>query len=275
MIIDVSDWTVIRPEEGGKDARKSWLTQDPEADREDWWLWKPLKPTDKNATRTNDVAEVVAHRLAAAMGLPAARCEYAVLDGERGAISRNMAPHTHEMASGAAWGAPAGEGYTVEHILEVLENLTGAPPHHAGMTAAEVFAGYLVLDAWIGNTDRHEENWAVIEAPEVPAYLAPTFDHGSALGSGLVDAKRAACDRTAWCKRGRSRPFNNRPLVDVAADAVERTGASWWIDRVAAVPDSTWSGILDEHGALSVVARSFVSEVLTINQERVSNACRP
>lgn len=187
-MIDVSKWTVIRPEEGGKDARKSWVTESPEAPREDWWLWKPLKPTDKNDTRTNDVAEVVAHRLAAAIGLPAARCEYAVLNGERGVISRNMVPSTHEMASGAAWGVPAGQGYTVERILGVLDGLTGPPPHHTDMTAADVF--------------------------------------------------------------------------------------TWWGERVTAVSESTWTGILDDHGALSEVSLSFVSEVLRINQARVSSACR-
>ena len=29
-------------------------------------------------------------------------------------------------------------------------------------SGVEVFAGYLLLDALIGNTDRHHENWAVM-----------------------------------------------------------------------------------------------------------------
>ena len=58
-----------------------------------------------------------------------------------------------------------------------------------GLSAWEVFVGYLVLDALIGNTDRHEENWAVIVS-ESGRYLAPTFDHASSLGFLLSDPQR-------------------------------------------------------------------------------------
>lgn len=274
MVVDVSAWEVIDTERGGRDERKVWLSKVADADREEWWLWKPIKPTDRDALRINDVAEVVAHRLAEAIGLPAAPCEYARRGDERGAISRNIAPHTHDMAPGSTL-VPPGDGYTVARILEALDGRTGPPPAHTDLTAAEVFAGYLVLDAWIGNTDRHEENWAVIERPDGSAYLAPAYDHGSALGSGLTDAKRERREPRAFCDGGRSSHFGGRSLVDMAREAVDLTGARWWADRVAEVPASTWSGILDEREALSGVSRSFVSDVLTINQERVSEACRP
>lgn len=273
MVVDVSSWEAIRGEPGGRDERKVWLSEVADADREEWWLWKPLKRTDRDAWRINDAAEVVTHRLAEAIGLPAAPCEYARRGEERGAISRNIAPATHEMAPGSTL-VPRGDTYTLERILGALEGMAGPPPHHADLTAAEVFAGYLVLDAWIGNTDRHEENWAVIEPPDGPTYLAPAYDHGSALGSGLTDATRERRDRTAWCARGKSTPFK-RPLIDLAREAVNLTGALWWAESVASVPASMWTGILDEHGALSEVSHSFVSDILTINQERVSEACRP
>lgn len=32
--------------------------------------------------------------------------------------------------------------------------------------ARETFVGYLLLDAWIGNSDRHHENWAFISLQE-------------------------------------------------------------------------------------------------------------
>jgi hypothetical protein len=276
-VVDVSSWSSIQPEQGGLDARKEWLSLVGDAPRDEWWLWKPLKETGSlegtRPTRINDVAEMVAHHLAEAIGLPSAPCKYAVRDGERGIISRQIAPHLYELSPGSAWGAQGGDGYTVDSILSVLEGLTGPPPCE-GMSAAEVFTGYLVLDAWIGNTDRHEENWAVIEPPDGTAYLAPTFDHGSALGSGMTNDRRERCDRHAWCARGKSRAFK-RPLIDIAREAVDLTGAAWWADRVATVHPATWTAILDEHGALSDLTRSFVSDVLTINQERVSEACRP
>jgi hypothetical protein len=60
------------------------------------------------------------------------------------------------------------------------------------------FIGYLLFDAWIGNTDRHSENWGLVvhvtggakEQNRFPASIAPTFDHASSLGVRLSDEER-------------------------------------------------------------------------------------
>lgn len=63
------------------------------------------------------------------------------------------------------------------------------------MKEVEVFAGYLVFDAWIGNTDRHHENWGLIatklDETDFVARLAPAYDHASSLGRELSDEKKA------------------------------------------------------------------------------------
>jgi hypothetical protein len=43
---------------------------------------------------------------------------------------------------------------------------------------AEIF----VFDALIGNTDRHQENWVIIEIPSVQVRFAPVFDNGTSMG---------------------------------------------------------------------------------------------
>jgi serine/threonine protein kinase HipA of HipAB toxin-antitoxin module len=53
-----------------------------------------------------------------------------------------------------------------------------------------VFVGYLLLDALIGNQDRHHENWGLIKAPGAGLSLSPTFDHASSLGRNELDAER-------------------------------------------------------------------------------------
>lgn len=47
-------------------------------------------------------------------------------------------------------------------------------------SALDVFAGYVLLDAWIANQDRHHENWGALRMGTA-LYLAPSFDHGAAL----------------------------------------------------------------------------------------------
>ena len=76
------------------------------------------------------------------------------------------------------------------------------------------FAGYIVLDALIGNTDRHHENWGLLverTKSGVRGFLAPTFDHASSLGRELRDEKREARLREGtigrYSERGRGGIF--------------------------------------------------------------------
>lgn len=58
--------------------------------------------------------------------------------------------------------------------MQVLGDVA-PPPRTSGFTAFGVFAGYLVLDALVGNTDRHPGNWALLESGHDGArYLAAT-----------------------------------------------------------------------------------------------------
>ncbi len=68
--------------------------------------------------------------------------------------------------------------------------------------APGVFVGYLLLDALIGNQDRHHQNWGLLKVPGGGLTLAPTFDHASSLGRNETDAKRS--ERLATRDQGRT-----------------------------------------------------------------------
>ena len=54
-------------------------------------------------------------------------------------------------------------------------------------------AEYLVLDALIGNTDRHHENWGILRerhGKQRRDTVAPSFDHASSLGRELRPERR-------------------------------------------------------------------------------------
>jgi hypothetical protein len=82
---------------------------------------------------------------------------------------------------------------TQEHTIEAVRAVIGAQgvglpvgwqPPQGIESPVDVFGGYLLLDAWIGNTDRHHENWALVVNPTLDQrYLAPTYDHASSLGA--------------------------------------------------------------------------------------------
>lgn len=83
-----------------------------------------------------------------------------------------------------------------------------------------MFVGYLMLDPWIGNQDRHDENWGfVISPPEDKNNLAtwkwrlaPSYDHASSLGRELQDEMRktklcgrdSSYDMAAYARKSRS-----------------------------------------------------------------------
>lgn len=88
------------------------------------------------------------------------------------------------------------------------------------------------LDALIGNTDRHQENWGVIEAGR--RRLSPTFDHASSLGFLLDDSARVerltTADRdrdvSAYAERARSKFEGGPHPCDAAALALEMCDGS-------------------------------------------------
>jgi hypothetical protein len=89
----------------------------------------------------------------------------------------------------------------------------------------------LVLDGLISNTDRHHENWAVVQGS---GQMAPSFDHGASLGFNVPPRRRGDLDRVI--RHGRARHFPGRPTpVDLALQALGLVAVSvraMWLSRV-------------------------------------------
>jgi len=206
----------------------------------------------ENRGTGEDWAEVVACHLCGLLGLPHVEYELAAeYDDQQfirpGVVCENMAGKPTVMVLGNQLLLAVDPQYpqaqrfkvrqhTVEAVSDILSNL--APPAGEWMpnipagihSALEVFAGYVMLDAWIANQDRRHENWAALWNVN-DLRLAPTFDHGAALARNLRDSERedrmASKDfnRTvaAFAQRGRSAfyasPTDTRPLggVDIQA----------------------------------------------------------
>lgn len=150
----------------------------------------------------------------------------------------------------------------VQHTLPALHNvfeslgvLAPAQTRHFVRSPFEVFAGYLLLDALIGNTDRHHENWGVVvrTAGRVrQLVLAPSYDHASSLGRELGDEKRRArlaakdprAGVPAYAARAASALYGlgegpRKPLTCI--EAFERAcqldpvGSFWWRARLGEI----------------------------------------
>ncbi len=149
--------------------------------------------------------------------------------------------------------------------------------------AFDVWAGYLMLDAWIANTDRHAHNWGVVQDPTSGAtYLGPSFDHGSALGGVMAEANRTKCvaDESVaqWCAKGKSKRFYGgepRDLVDLAVEALSLCSSAartHWVTQITAVDLAICDSVIRRIPDMSDQTRTFVQTVVTTNRKRLCDA---
>lgn len=228
---DISDWEVVIDETAGQEE-KLWLA---EPGTGVLWLYKP--PTVKNGFRQGeDWAEKVSQELAALVGVPCAEVRLASRYDKPGSISRNLVPTGWEMQAGGLLLAETDEsyqhgtcrvkgrpGHSIARIFEVLQGV-GPPPNAelpGGFGAFDVFTGYLMLDAWVANRDRHDENWSVLlplPTMDQPRRLCASYDQAGSLGYNMSAAR--CLDRltrpngvTQWAHKGSAHRFEHDPAV--------------------------------------------------------------
>lgn len=289
-IWDISRWVVVSQEARGLDP-KDWVAPPEDAGLDgqaSWWLFKPIKTASYR--RFDDASEKIASELARLIGLPAAQVELAARGTEVGIISRNVTPDGCSLESGDTllseidgYLSSAGDdrpknrvGHNLDNIQRLLENAR-APGELASDTSGfDLFAGYLVFDAWIANTDRHAINWGVLTRNvDGRRFLAPSFDHGSGLASGVQDEFMETRDASAYAERGMAHRFENGmhlPLVELALQAVARTGtgAHQWVERIGELDAEVVASVVHAVPGMSEVRRSFVRTLLDTNRRRLT-----
>lgn len=150
--------------------------------------------------------------------------------------------------------------------------------------AVEVFVGYLLLDAWIGNGDRHHENWGFVRNKMSSnsverVHLAPTYDHASSLGRDLSDEQRQKRSVQAYANKCFSAFYSSvddkRPLktFDVFYRVAHRysEAAQLWLERLESISRTNTMEIfsLIPSNRISSIAAEFAQKILEINQVRL------
>jgi hypothetical protein len=123
-------------------------------------------------------------------------------------------------------------------------------------------------------------NWAVLQSPAGAVCLAPSFDHGSALGSGIGSPRHGQTLQKGvetWCRKGFGRTFEGRSstsLITLAAEALDMASSSareHWATQFGAVEQQQCNDIVAGIPDLSAMTGTFVRELLAINLRRLSN----
>jgi len=296
-VCNVDDWIAIEEESLGS-KRKVWLEQS-EGER---WLFKYSRMNSGSLVGEH-WAEKIAAEVAAVLAVPHAQVEFASRDGLLGVISKDFTASRDRGAlvlgnellfrsdPGYARDEQKPSTHTVKRVMAYLRNPRVAKPGEAPetvsvRTAADVFVGYLMLDAIVGNTDRHHENWGILRTPRLgtPATLAPSFDHASSLGRELSDDVRIArlsgkvSNRTVerYCVKGRSSFYSEgespRQLsvreAFVKAREIRPGAAAYWLSQLRRVSEERLMECVQRvSGAImSSPMKEFACKLLEVNR---------
>ncbi|HHP7231832.1 MAG TPA: HipA-like protein [Xenococcaceae cyanobacterium] len=248
-----------------------------------------------------DWSEKIAAELCKLIQLPHAEYDLALFNNEKGTVSKSFLPENSSLVTGNEILAQIFLDYpedinnlsqhTLNNIFSVFKNSSVDLPLNwiplEGIeTAIDTFIGYLILDAWIGNSDRHHENWAFIDCAG-KSYLAPTYDHASSLGRNESDEKRRQRLETkdrgfsveAYANKCKSCLYANvedkKPLktLDAFFEAAKLypTAANIWLDRLARVSINDTLELFERipDNLISSTAIEFAQKILEINQHKL------
>ncbi|MEN6509642.1 MAG: HipA domain-containing protein [Smithella sp.] len=212
QFVDANDGVSISEDLGIEpmgSKKKFWLILQDSEEQQPWLFKYARENTGEHW------AEKIASELASRIHIPAARTELAEIGGKAGILVESFIPcewdarlknsvrlgeliHGNEVLAGCLdnydkhkqWGHKEHSWQNIHLCLQrSLNNID---------QAMEQFAGFLILDALIGNTDRHHENWGLISIfsssnqmdSSDKISMAPSYDHASSLGRELTDQKR-------------------------------------------------------------------------------------
>lgn len=248
-------------------------------------------------------AEKVACELCALLNLPHAHYDFAIWKGKKGSLSETIVPPDGHLVMGNELLADIHSDYpihkrykvqdhTLGRILALLSNqdyllpLNWQPPSDAIQSAVDVFLGYLMLDAWIANQDRHHENWGVIYH-DGKIHLAPTYDHAASMGQNESDDKRKELLTTKdqgrhisrYIEKARSaiylNQFETKPLLtlDVFQQLAAKRprAAQFWLQRLGDISSEQCQNIFNRISPteITTTAAKFAMKLLELNRNRL------
>jgi hypothetical protein len=256
-------------------------------------------------------AEKLACELAEALGIPHAYYELARCGEQAGVVTPTFVPdgarliHGNELLAKTPLYARFADAkpyqsraHTITLVAAFFKTVSEAgvvkAPHDYAPkdgieTAADLIVGYLMLDAWIGNQDRHDQNWGVILDPTTGLYLAPSFDHGSSFARNLLDK---ACDemlstrdmgrhistfvqkaRSGLYPRGATEKTKSLLTIEAFAHMAKLwpKAAAAWLTRLEAITPEFISNAVEllPDDFASPIRRVFLVEFLNLNRKRI------
>ena len=287
LVLEVPPEQIPSPEwedMGGK--KKFWFY--PAKDETDWLFKYPQPNTGQHW------AEKIAEEVAKNLGIDCATVELALSGKEQGSATKSFLDGGWELVHGnqllKTYIPHYEEDKRFRQSLHTLENIFSAVDFMFDSTDApdvkRKLASYFVLDALIGNTDRHHENWGALRNLEHDGctdLIAPTFDHASSLGRELLDERRHMLlreDRVGtYAEKGRGAIYwtkldqHGLSPLGLVRQASQQYG-DWFrpaLGPLKVMTGDSLAGLVERvpHDWMSPTARDFTIRLLHYNLSRL------
>ena len=187
MIIDFSEWVEYdEAHEGSGRSEKIWLKNPAD-------LKVGLFKFKKDIATKDHVSEKIASDLGMILGIPCAQVDIGVYKGNEGSMSYLINQGDEELIEGISLINKIYPNYSAETMYdEVLQE------HYSMRMLEEAVTEYgflpellqmLVFDFLIGNSDRHQNNWAILKKSSGQYSFSPLYDNSSSLCCYLLEEK--------------------------------------------------------------------------------------
>jgi hypothetical protein len=275
--------------------------------KEKYWLSKDdiqtLFKIGRSGTGENWV-EVVVAELCNLINLPHAEYALANWNDKPGVISKSFVKKGNRLVHGNEILVkvldkldlvyPENKRFKVrEHLLKIVLKIMEStnfilpidyqPDSPLIAKPIDVFIGYIILDCWIANQDRHHENWGFVTTPQ-SIHLAPTYDHASGLGCREPEEKMALRLKTIDVKRNvegfvkkAKTPFydKNEELSTIDACRLIYKHSPevfiYWTNKINHISAETLKTIFDNIplSHITETGIEFALKILELNKERL------
>lgn len=228
-VIDLAEYSVSESEQMGTKT-KGWYRSKYTSD----YLFLYKTPQGETGEHW---AEKICFELACLVGIRAASVELCAQGDELGVLSRSFIDRRDPAAQHKSRSFAEFQSAELTHGNQLLQTVLGSaydpnlrtrkqtlytlPNIRASLDRIDkelwpALKTYLLFDCWIGNLDRHPENWGILRfrdkpgkgyAPKARYILAPTYDHGPSLASTDTSERRErhmAGDLMAFFLRAKS-----------------------------------------------------------------------
>jgi hypothetical protein len=269
--------------------------------RKDWYLhpelgkclFKEAAPSQAiiSEART-DWTEKVVNEIAELLNLPVARYELAngyfeeSAELVEGVVSINCIPENAEIFTGEDfliqsidYDRDNPSQYTIENVLKALDLAEVKPPCNwqnpiPGIdTGAELFVGYMLLDCYVTNSDRHDHNWSIMSVGE-RLELVPSFDHGISLGSTDEDDGKPNMPLSDYVNRYSQSCFqegyNKLPTLTIFERAAKLypKSAQIWLEQLTAITPDQIDEIFERipEGRITQASANFAKGLIEYNR---------